>query len=78
MTTPRCDDVFQRDGVAWRCKWDADEQRYVWTSECGRFTAGRNVGAGHFWSRSGDRLIERQAASLRTAMLHATMARGTI
>lgn len=66
---------FAINGVVFRVAWDVAEQRYLWTSECGRFTAGRNVGASHFWSRAGGELVERQAASLRVAMLHATMAR---
>lgn len=66
---------FAINGRVFRCVWDSEAQRYVWRSECGRFTAGRNTGAAHFWSRVGERLVERQAPSLRTAMLHATMAR---
>mgnify|MGYP000025577733 CR=1 FL=1 len=66
---------FAINGRVFRCVWDSEAQHYVWASECGRFTAGRNTGAAHFWSRVGDRLVERQASSLRVAMLHATMAK---
>lgn len=66
-------DTFRSDGVLFQREWIEDAQRYVWTSECGAMRAGRNVGKPNYWSIANDRIIGKEFASLKTAMLQAVM-----
>lgn len=67
-------DTFMSEGVMFKREWLEDAQRYVWTSECGTMRAGRNVGKPTYWSMARDRIIGKEFASLKTAMLQAGMA----
>lgn len=68
-------DTFMSEGTMFKREWLEDAQRYVWTSECGSMRAGRNVGKPTYWSMANDRIVGKEYASLKTAMLQAGLAR---
>lgn len=78
MSADRLSDTtppFEIAGITWR-GWIVDSgQQYEWRSDCGRYRAGRNIGAGTHWASCGGPLVGHEYPTLRFAMLSAQITR---